>query len=500
MTAERVRTPVDSAHAWFADYLCRPHEFLGRDGTVCPFVEPSLKANSLRVEEWRLPAGITAEALAGVVERMTATFAKLDRAGRNPALHALVVVLPQLGAAHGALLDQAQRRAKTSLVRRGLMLGQFHPHCDERAARNGEFPVSRAPVAMFALRRMAFHDVLFLDSDPEWFAAYRDRFGTRYRSGTAPDPLFAELFHRAQERWEGKNHVSATPPDLGVSSDTERAARAGATDGEPVLDFAGQSTPYIDYQSIDVLLSLQHPRSPAPSELPFYILGQVKELLFKLVYEELVRVRSLLDGDRVPDAVWGLHRLRRVVELLVASWDVLGTLAPTEFNAFRDHLGQASGFQSYMYRMVEFALGNKAAELARAHRGVPHVHRQVQEVLHAPSVYDAALRLLARRGAAIPAGVLERDFAAAYEPSDAVERAWAEVYRTGGPADETFLLAEALMGVAEAVGRWRSVHLLTVERIIGTKPGTGGTLGTAWLRRVNEHRFFPELWTCRGLL
>lgn len=294
--------------------------------------------------------------------------------------------------------------------------------------------------------------------------------------------------------------MTRPPPDLGIGSNAQRQQLAAATDGCPVLDFPGASTPYIDYQSIDVLLSLQQPRSGDPSELTFYVLGQVKELLFKLVHTELVRVRGLLDADDVSGSVWALRRTRRVVELLVGSWDVLGTLAPTEFNAFRDHLGQASGFQSYMYRMVEYVLGNKVEALARPHRNVPHVNEQVDRALREPGVYDAAVALLARRGAAVPPEVLDRDFSRPVDPHPDVERAWADVYRGGGPADELFLLAEGLMDVAEAVCRWRSVHLLVVERIIGTKPGTGGTAGVSWLRRINEHRFFPELWTARRLL
>ncbi|MGH3866418.1 MAG: tryptophan 2,3-dioxygenase [Pseudonocardiaceae bacterium] len=285
-----------------------------------------------------------------------------------------------------------------------------------------------------------------------------------------------------------------------MSSDAERAYYAAQTEGNPVLVFSGVSTPYIDYESIDVLLSLQNPRSGAPSELTFYILGQVKELLFKLVYEELVRVRSLLDADRVHDTVWVMRRICRVVELLTHSWDVLSTLTPNEFNAFRDYLGQASGVQSYMYRMVEYGLGNKVAALSDPHRNVPHVHPQVQEALHAPSVYDAALGFLARRGADIPDNILDRDFSTPYEASPEVEQAWREVYQSADHANPAYALAEALMDVAEGFSRWRSLHLLTVERIIGTKPGTGGTLGVAWLRRINEHRFFPELWTVRGLL
>ncbi|MBT2469333.1 tryptophan 2,3-dioxygenase [Streptomyces sp. ISL-66] len=269
--------------------------------------------------------------------------------------------------------------------------------------------------------------------------------------------------------------------------------------GEPQLDFPGPSTPYIDYQCLDVLLAIQRPLSDAPAEPTFYILGQVKELLFKLLHGELCTVRELLDGDDIAQAVWTLRRTRRVIELLNGTWDVLGTLAPTEFNAFREHLGQASGFQSYMYRMLEYVLGNKNAAMSRPHRHVPHVHEKVQEALRAPSVYDAALRLLARRGADIPESVLARDLTEPYVPHAAVERAWADLYRAG-PGDDLFELAEAMIAVAEGFSRWRALHLLTVERIIGNKTGTGGTAGVSWLRRVSEYRFFPELWSARSLL
>ncbi|MER7793305.1 tryptophan 2,3-dioxygenase family protein [Streptomyces sp. NPDC097640] len=296
----------------------------------------------------------------------------------------------------------------------------------------------------------------------------------------------------------GRNGSAQADP--GISSDAERNVRVMESDGDPITDFTGASTPYIDYQSIDVLLSLQRPRSDAPAELTFYVMGQVKELLFKLIYEELERTRALLDGDSVAEAAVNLRRLRRVVELLNGTWNVLSTLTPNEFNGFRDVLGSASGIQSYMYRMVEYALGNKVAALALPHRQVPHVHAQVQRALHEPSVYDAALRLLARHETPLPPSVLDRDFSQPYEPNGAVERAWAEVYRGKAATDPLPQLAEALMDVAEGFSRWRSLHLLTVERIIGFKPGTGGTEGAGWLRRVAEHRFFPELWTSRGLL
>ncbi|TDV57406.1 tryptophan 2,3-dioxygenase [Actinophytocola oryzae] len=289
-------------------------------------------------------------------------------------------------------------------------------------------------------------------------------------------------------------------PDIGSSSDAERAANAASGGGCPITRFAGQSTPYIDYQSIDVLLSLQHPRSDAPVEMTFYIMGQVKELLFKLLYEQLCQVRGLLDLDRVADALRELRRVRTVVDLLVRAWDVLGTLAPTEFNSFRDYLGHASGVQSYMYRMVECVLGNKDPALVRPYAKVPGVREQVAAALTGPSLYDAAIALLVRRGAPIEAAVLDRDLTRPYRPAPSVERAWVEIYRSSEAAAPDFQLAEALMDLAEGMSRWRAVHLLTVERVIGAKPGTGGSSGIRWLRRVNEHRFFPELWSARCLL
>ncbi len=289
-------------------------------------------------------------------------------------------------------------------------------------------------------------------------------------------------------------------PDLGVSSDAQRQERAAQTGGRPTVDFPAGSTPYIDYQSIDVLLSLQHHRTDAPGEPTFYAMGQVKELLFKLLHTELRRAQQQLRADAVRDAVATLLRTQRVFELLTATWSVLDTLSPTEFAAFRDHLGEASGFQSYMYRRVEFVLGNKVESMTRPHRGVPHVYRDVMADFRSRSLYDEALLLLHRRGADLPDGLVHRDWSVPHESHPAVEAAWAAVYRDPRPDNELYQLAEALVGVAERFSAWRLHHLLTVEKVIGTKPGTGGTGGVAWLRRITGHRFFPELWTVRGLL
>ncbi|MET9297171.1 DUF6875 domain-containing protein [Streptomyces sp. NPDC003077] len=201
MTSQYCPTALDIAQQWFTDYLTQPHEEIGRNGAVCPFVEPSMNAGTLDVREWDVDPAVDTEGMVALVRRMRETFHGIEWAGRNRTLHALVIVLPGIGPDRFAVLDETHLRMKTEFAREGLMLGHFHPECTERAGRNEEFLVSRSPVPMFALRHMAFHDVLFLNARPEWFAAYRARYGKRYERGSVPDPLFAEVFDRARERW-----------------------------------------------------------------------------------------------------------------------------------------------------------------------------------------------------------------------------------------------------------------------------------------------------------
>ncbi|WP_434449356.1 tryptophan 2,3-dioxygenase [Lentzea sp. E54] len=285
-------------------------------------------------------------------------------------------------------------------------------------------------------------------------------------------------------------------------TESERRARAEQTGGEPALDFSvgrtsADTTPYIDYHNVDVLLSLQHPRTREPAELTFYTVGQVQELLFKLLFTDINRVRDLLFDDLLDEALWQLRRVERTQRLLAASWDPVSAITASEFAGFRNELGVASGLQSYMYRQLEFALGHKSPRMAEAHNAVAWVHEQVDAALRAPSVYDAALAVLRRRGAPIP----ERpDYAQPYEPDPAAEEAWAGIYREPKRDHRLYLLAEALSEVGYLHSRWRSTHLLVVERILGHKPGTGGTDGVDWLRRVSEHRFFPELLAARSTL
>ncbi|GGR94270.1 MULTISPECIES: tryptophan 2,3-dioxygenase family protein [Streptomyces] len=264
----------------------------------------------------------------------------------------------------------------------------------------------------------------------------------------------------------------------------------------PNLDFAG-TTPYEDYVKADVLTHLQHTLSDDPGEMVFLVTTQVMELWFTVIVHEWETAAHALRSDDVPTALAALKRSVRELEALNASWKPLGQLTPAQFNAYRGALGEGSGFQSAMYRRLEFLLGEKSASMLVPHQGVPRVHAELEKALHEPSLYDEALRLLARRGHPIPDSVLHRDVSARYEPSQAVEAAWAAIYGGDG-SDELARLGEALTDVAELVWRWRNDHLVATRRAMGAKPGTGGSAGVAWLEKRARKNVFPELWTARS--
>ena len=290
------------------------------------------------------------------------------------------------------------------------------------------------------------------------------------------------------------------PRPMGTTSDASRAHAAYGTGGQPLVDFEGTSNPYNDYQSIDLLLSIQHPRSGAYDEHCFYLMGQVKELLFKALHFELYNAQHLLNGEQVSEAVEILVRAKAMCEYIGRSWDVLSTISPEGFNQFRDHLSTASGQLSFMYRHVEFILGNKNRRLASAFRNMPHVWPGVQRALESPSLYDEAIALLARRGLAVDAAALARDWSEEYKSNPSVERAWLQVYADPGPDNELYRLGESLVALADAMSQYRWRHFVSVQRIIGLKPGTGGSAGVGWLQHVTSHRFFPELWSIRTQL
>ncbi|MEV0301283.1 MULTISPECIES: tryptophan 2,3-dioxygenase family protein [Streptomyces] len=264
----------------------------------------------------------------------------------------------------------------------------------------------------------------------------------------------------------------------------------------PHLDFEG-TTPYEDYVRADVLTHLQHTLSDDPGEMVFLVTTQVMELWFTVIVHEWETAANALRGDDVPTAVDALKRSVRELDALNASWKPLGQLTPAQFNAYRGALGEGSGFQSAMYRRMEFLLGDKSASMLVPHRGTPRVHAELEKALHEPSLYDEVLRFLARRGHPVPDEVLSRDVSRRYEPSPQVEEVWTAVY-SGDERDEVARLGEALTDVAELVWRWRNDHLVATRRAMGAKAGTGGSAGVAWLEKRARNNVFPELWTARS--
>ncbi|MFJ6665550.1 tryptophan 2,3-dioxygenase family protein [Streptomyces sp. NPDC091383] len=264
----------------------------------------------------------------------------------------------------------------------------------------------------------------------------------------------------------------------------------------PHLDFAG-TTPYEDYVRADLLTHLQHTLSDDPGEMVFLVTTQVMELWFTVLVHEWETAAKALRSDDIPTAIAALKRSVRELEALNASWTPLAGLTPAQFNSYRAALGEGSGFQSAMYRRMEFLLGEKSASMLVPHRSAHRAHAELEKALHEPSLYDEVLRLLARRGHAIPDEVLGRDVARRHEPVAAVEQVWTEIY-SGAQDGELVRLGEALTDVAELVWRWRNDHLVATRRAMGSKTGTGGSAGVAWLEKRARKNVFPELWTARS--
>jgi tryptophan 2,3-dioxygenase len=288
--------------------------------------------------------------------------------------------------------------------------------------------------------------------------------------------------------------------NIDTSDNESRNETVKHTDGEPLVRFEGKSNPFIDYHRNDVLHSLQHMRSEGHDEMPFIIMTQIKELIFKAIHYELHNMQLRVKDDDLVGAMALMPRVKREFEFLIKTWDVLSTITTHGFNEFRNHLGISSGQQSYMYRHVEFILGNKNERLALAHENNPDVWPAMQKALNSPSLYDDVIALLARRGHAIPRECLEREWKEVYKPHPAVEAAWLKVHEDPSPDNDLFMLSEHLIEVADLFSQYRWRHFISVERILGYKPGTGGSAGVGWLKHVVEHRFFPELWTIRTTL
>ncbi len=262
------------------------------------------------------------------------------------------------------------------------------------------------------------------------------------------------------------------------------------------LDFTDEMT-YGDYLSLEAVLGAQHPLSSDHNEMLFIIQHQTSELWMKLMLHELNAAREQIKCGDLPPAFKMMARVSRIMEQLVHAWDVLSTLTPSEYSVFRSKLGHASGFQSHQYRLIEFLLGNKNESMVRMYTHKPDLFALVERELHAPSLYDEAIRLLARRGYAIDPAALDRDWTQPYRPNDSVQQAWLAVYRSPNEHWDLYELAEELVDLEDAFRQWRFRHVTTVERIIGYKRGTGGTAGVAYLKHVLEVQLFPELWKVR---
>ena len=254
---------------------------------------------------------------------------------------------------------------------------------------------------------------------------------------------------------------------------------------------------YADYLRLEQVLNAQHPLSPDHNEMLFIVQHQTSELWMKLMLHELRAAVAAVAADQLPSAFKMLARVSRIMEQLVHAWDVLATMTPPEYSAIRPYLARSSGFQSHQYRCVEFLLGNKEAELLKPHAHRPELLAQVEAAWRAPSLYDEALRLMARRGLPVPATHLQRDWTQPYTMDEQVERAWLVVYRNPSTQWDLYQLGEELVDLEDAFRLWRFRHVTTVERVIGFKRGTGGTSGVSYLRKMLDVTLFPELWRIR---
>jgi tryptophan 2,3-dioxygenase len=254
---------------------------------------------------------------------------------------------------------------------------------------------------------------------------------------------------------------------------------------------------YGSYLALDTLLSAQRPISDHHDEPLFIIQHQTTELWLKLALHELLAVRSCLDGDDVRRGRKGLARVKHIFRTITDQWSVLATLTPSEYTEFRGVLGNASGFQSYQYRAVEFILGNKNQQMLKVFESRPEAHDMLAGILDSPTVYDSFLRFLARSGHAVPQHVLHRDVRTAWVQDNSLLPVYKAIYEDTAGNWPEYATCEDLVDLEDAVQLWRFRHLRTVQRTIGFKTGTGGSSGVDFLRRALDLTFFPELYAVR---
>jgi tryptophan 2,3-dioxygenase len=267
------------------------------------------------------------------------------------------------------------------------------------------------------------------------------------------------------------------------------------TDFHEVMDYAA-------YLRLDDVLHAQRPlSSPAHhDELLFIIQHQTTELWLKLVIHELISARDLIDADQLSAALKRLARVKHIQATMTEQWSVLATLTPSEYAGFRKILGPSSGFQSYQYRAVEFLLGNKSERMLEVFDSRPEAREMLSRLLDEPTVYDSFLRLLARRGYPVPESVLQRDLRRPWVEIPELVPVFQKIYENVDTEWDLYEACEDLVDIEDAFQNWRFRHMSTVQRIIGTKTGTGGSTGVQFLRRALDLTFFPELYTVRSLI
>ncbi|PPA72288.1 tryptophan 2,3-dioxygenase [Jeotgalibacillus proteolyticus] len=261
-------------------------------------------------------------------------------------------------------------------------------------------------------------------------------------------------------------------------------------------DFTHSMT-YGEYLSLEELLSAQNCLSDHHDEMLFIIIHQVSELWMKLILHETQSAVKAIEQGQLETSFKRLARVSRIQSQIIQAWDVLATLTPSEYSEFRDSLGQASGFQSYQYRMIEFLLGFKTNHVLKIYEKQPALYKELQKAYTAPSLYDAAIHSLARAGLHIEETILNRDLTKPYQSDESVKQAWLKVYRDVDTYWNLYQLGEKLVDIEDWLLQWRFRHMKTVERIIGFKTGTGGSSGVHYLKQVLDQRFFPELWDLR---
>jgi tryptophan 2,3-dioxygenase len=279
---------------------------------------------------------------------------------------------------------------------------------------------------------------------------------------------------------------------------TDAATNERTIESEIVTDFRDRMS-YGSYLQLDKLLAAQVPVSDPVhhDEMLFIIQHQTSELWLKLMRHELLSARDLIANDELQIALKRIARVKHIQRQLTEQWSVLATLTPPEYAQFRGFLGNASGFQSYQYRAVEFLLGNKNAGMLTVFESHPEAHELLETLLNEPSVYDEFLRYLARHGFDVPASALERDVTQGYKFNPELVATFKAIYDNPEEHWLAYETCEEFVDLEDNFQLWRFRHVKTVLRIIGTKRGTGGSSGVGFLQKALDLTFFPELYAVR---